>query len=395
MIRAVLLDLDNTLLINPDAAFASAFLQRIDSFFMEQTQYDGASRVIRQMMKAFAEPRAGTQSNWMLARDLFATALNTDSTQIERLFATFYASVYPKLENCTRLITGADDLVRRLRAMNLTVVIATNPIYPADAIRQRMAWASLPDDNDLYALITTAEVMHFAKPDAAYYAEIIARVGVEPEDVLMVGDSLRNDILPAQVIGLHTFHIDGDDTSPADASGTLVEFIEQVSHEGWLQARFTGRRHSPEMIVPQYRGNIGALYGLLEGVQPHMWHKRPSPDEWSILQLLCHLCNSEDTHQRPRLERILRENNPFIVAPQAPGPDLSLCDEDGHAIAAAFVATRGKTIDLVASLTADDWQRPARHSIFGLTTLLEMAHFTAQHDRLHLTQLCQTIGRCQ
>jgi hypothetical protein len=26
---------------------------------------------------------------------------------------------------------------------------------------------------------------------------------------------------------------------------------------------------------------------------------------------------------------------------------------------------------------------------------LEMAHFTAQHDRLHLNQICQTLGKCE
>nr|MCU0514203.1 DinB family protein [Anaerolineae bacterium] len=102
----------------------------------------------------------------------------------------------------------------------------------------------------------------------------------------------------------------------------------------------------------------------------------------------------ESTQQRPRLERILREDDPFLIAPRPPGPDIPVCAEDGHRIAAEFVQERARTMAFVHTLTAAEWQRPARHSIFGRTTLLEMAHFTAQHDRLHLNQLCQTIGRC-
>jgi hypothetical protein len=64
-------------------------------------------------------------------------------------------------------------------------------------------------------------------------------------------------------------------------------------------------------------------------------------------------------------------------------------------VAREFEEARRETLQLVATFTDVDWQRPARHSIFGLTTLLEMAYFTAQHDRLHLNQLCQTIGRCE
>lgn len=43
--------------------------------------------------------------------------------------------------------------------------------------------------------------------NTAYYIEALARVGVEPDETIMVGDSLQNDILPAQQAGLHTLHV--------------------------------------------------------------------------------------------------------------------------------------------------------------------------------------------
>jgi hypothetical protein len=63
-------------------------------------------------------------------------------------------------------------------------------------------------------------------------------------------------------------------------------------------------------------------------------------------------------------------------------------------VAYQFAQERENTLTLLASLTEDDWRRPATHSIFSNTTLLEMAHFTARHDRMHITQICQTLGRC-
>ena len=60
-----------------------------------------------------------------------------------------------------------------------------------------------------------------------------------------------------------------------------------------------------------------------------------------------------------------------------------------------WLAERQRTVDFLAALPAETWDRPARHSIFGPTTLLEVANFTATHDRLHLQQICQTIGRCE
>jgi hypothetical protein len=207
----------------------------------------------------------------------------------------------------------------------------------------------------------------------------------------MVGDSPKNDIQPAQTLGLHTFYVN----DAGNGDGTLSDFFHFVRDLGMLD-NLTSRALTPAMIIPQYQGNIGALYGLLAQVKPNFWEQHPDPNEWSIMQILCHLEESESDVQRPRLERIKQEVNPFLVSPNAPpGPQTESCDDDGYRVAKRFVEERLISINFLEGLTADDWQRPARHSIFGPTTLLEMAHFTAQHDRLHLNQLCQTIGGCE
>lgn len=397
MIKLVLLDLDNTLLRNPDMAFARAYLRLIDEHFASVMGIPNVSQHIRHFINIASNDHIRTQSLYSLAVAVLADATGAPTASIQNALADFYATQYPTLAACVQPVAGAAELIAHLRDQNIAVVIATNPIYPETAIRQRMAWGQLPQEKETYALITTAENMHFAKPDPAYYAEIVARVGVEPDEALLVGDSPRNDIIPAHVVGIPAFQIvgAGDAAAPeAQASGSLQDFIAITHQDNWQHELFSRRRLNPNMVFPQYRGNIGALYGMLEGVQPNFWHQRPDAAKQSILQILCHLRDSEDTHQRPRLQRILHEANPFIVAPRPPGPDIPTCDDDGYAIAADFVRARQETIQLLNTLRPEDWQRPARHSIFGLTTLLEMALFTAQHDRLHLNQLCQTIGRC-
>jgi hypothetical protein len=138
------------------------------------------------------------------------------------------------------------------------------------------------------------------------------------------------------------------------------------------------------------------LFGLIDPIKPHFWTQHPDPEEWSPLEIVCHLLEREPSVQRARLERILQEHNPFLTDPGLPlGPyQMPPCADDGEDAAARFLAERKITIALLEGISAEDWQRPARHSIFGPTSLLEMALFTAQHDRLHLQQLCQTIGRC-
>jgi hypothetical protein len=151
------------------------------------------------------------------------------------------------------------------------------------------------------------------------------------------------------------------------------------------------------MIEPEMRGNIGALFGVIAPAQPHFWQQHPDPQEWSPIQIVCHLVESEIKVQRPRQERILAEENPFLPITQPPlsARDAVPCGDEGYSVAERFMKERMTTLNWLRQLAPDDWMRRARHSTFGPTTLLEMAQFTAQHDRLHISQLCQTLGQCR
>lgn len=392
MIKAVLLDLDNTLLKNSDSVFVAEYFRLMDDYFF--TRWNTTlSSTLRRVIKASMSRRDPQHTNSQIAQQILAEETGKTAEELAGVFIDFYAEVYPNLRRCTEPVPGAAALVDYLREHKYAIAIATNPLYPPEAIRQRIAWAGLPDTLDAYTLVTHADNMHFVKPDAAYYAEIVARIGVEPDEAVMVGDSLVNDIEPAAWVGLNTFTI--TDEGNSTYAGSLSHFYQTVISHQWLEAQ-TPRPLMPEAIEPELRGNIGAFFGLLNEVKPHHWNQHPDPNEWSILQVVCHLLESERQIQQPRLRRILEEDNPFLVQPQAPpGPEAAACDTDGIRAAREFAQLREHTIEWLGHLQPDDWHRPARHSVFGLTSLLEMAHFTAQHDRLHINQICQTLGRCQ
>lgn len=388
MIKAILLDLDNTLLGNDDHVFALEYLRLAEEFFGTRWRITGFSQVILRYIRGVSLPRDDMRiSNTEYAVRIIEDATSMTSEEIKAGFEAFYREAYPALQACTQYIEAARTLLDSLWDYGYSVVIATNPIYPAEAIRQRLAWAGLPDDLSAYAFVTHGDTMRFAKPNPAYYAEILARVKIEPDEAVMIGDSLDNDIIPANTIGIHTYHLNRENT--------LDTVIELVKNRDWLENLFP-KSLKPEMIDPQLTGNLGAMYGMLDDVKQHFWHQQPDPNEWSIMQILCHLAESEVTVQRPRLQQILTANNPFLADPKPPpGPKTKPCSDDGWHVAEEFIAQRRITLKFLQTLGSEDWLRPARHSIFGPTNLLEMAHFTAQHDRLHLRQLCQTIGNCE
>ncbi|MCA9915868.1 MAG: HAD-IIIA family hydrolase, partial [Anaerolineae bacterium] len=379
-IKAILLDLDNTLIVNPDRAFAAAFLREFQQALNKSFPEIDATTLFRDGLQLLSGQRRGDETNYArIVRHLIETA---KSDRIAEVLTDFYATAYPRLSSWVETVPGAAELILKLHKEGYAIVIATNPIYPAAAVRHRMAWGGLPLDESLYALITNADNMHFSKPSPAYYAEIIGRVGIEPDEALMVGDRLSNDIEPAALIGIHTYH---SKTNKLEELPRMVEELQDVRKPLNLQ---------PDGVIAQLRGNIGAFYGFMAHIKPNYWLQRPDADEWSLLQIFCHLAEVEVTEHRARLERILQQENPFLVGNEPPGADIPLCDEDGIRVAARFVEEREKTLALLQSIPAESWNRPARHSVFGLTTFIEMAYFTAQHDRLHLNQICQTLGRC-
>ena len=397
MIKAILFDLDNTLLTNPGLPFVQGYLRLGDEHFSRAWGYDGFSQTALDILRAMNGSRPDPQeTNAQLGTRVIATSEHRglDETAVE--LQRFYSETYASLQPCVTPVAQAVEIIEASRNAGYGIIIATNPIYPSAAIRQRMSWGDLAADLEHYTFVSHAENMHFIKPDPAYYAEILARIGVEPDEAIMVGDDWENDIRPAATLGIHTYHISPEpDRSPNENSGSLQDFHVAIVSDTWQQ---TLLRHAldPKMIEPQLRGNIGALFGLLGSIKPHFWDQHPDPNEWSPLQIVCHLWESEDDVQRPRLERILTDDNPFLAATKKPlGPQKFYCAATGMDYARKLASARQKTIHWLRALDYEDWFRPARHSIFGPTTLLEMAHFTAQHDRLHLNQLCQTLGNCE
>ncbi len=94
------------------------------------------------------------------------------------------------------------QLVYELKAKGIRVALATNPIFPAIATESRTRWAGLqPED---FELITTYENIGYSKPNPEYYREILRRLDVKPENVLMVGNDAIED-MAAREAGTEVF----------------------------------------------------------------------------------------------------------------------------------------------------------------------------------------------
>lgn len=219
MFEVALLDLDNTLIHNPDRQFAMAFMQCMDAYFQQELQINGVSSAFRKGIQ-----QASTQVNQKTITDVMVTMIAEETTiapnQIRKVYENFYINAYASLQSHTSSVASAIPLIELLLSHNIAIVIATNPLYPEIAIKQRIEWAGLDKFIDSFKLITNSDILHVSKPNPAYYTDILHRLDLKSEQCIMVGDSLRNDIEPAEIVGIETYIIPTPDA--------LTQFYEHV-----------------------------------------------------------------------------------------------------------------------------------------------------------------------
>lgn len=405
MIKAILFDLDNTLIQNPPEEFTRSYVLQLIPFL--QTKFPHLERevlgnAIRQGILGTIADKDPLKLNIEVFAEKFTAITNIPATDYIAVLREYLRDLYPNLKSWVQPREASIHLVEWLLANRYAIAVATNPLFLREAVIERMGWGNLTLEKHPFWFITTFETMHFTKPNMEYFEEILSRLGFEPDEALMVGDDWDNDVAPAAKAGLNTYWItSGNQTPPTkdvtpDGMGTMDDLLACIVDENWLET-LHGRPLTPEQIAPRLRGNIAALLGLVQEIPDHFWNQHPDPNEWSPLEIVVHLRDRETDVQRARLRRILREDNPFLVSPEEPPAPGSqdLHHEDGRQVVMQFAAARQETLDFLATLTHEQWQRPARHSVFGPTSLLEMAAFTARHDRLHINQLCQTLGKCE
>ncbi len=230
IIRAILFDLDDTLLGNNMDRFLPAYFgllaPHVAGYIPPDTFMPALLAATRAMI-ANMDPQVTNQQAFSTS---FFPRVGRTQEEMMPVFDEFYATRFGSLRSHTRRLPEARLVVQAALDAGYDVVIATNPLFPEAAIQQRLEWAGLGDLS--FKLVTSYEVMHFCKPHPDYYAEIAQRIGWKPDECIMVGDDWGNDIAPALQAGLQVYWINPAAELPSGFSeqsrGTLAQFWESL-----------------------------------------------------------------------------------------------------------------------------------------------------------------------
>ena len=205
LLRVVLLDLDDTLLGNNIELFLPPYFAALGRRMAQFVAPDDLVKMLLASTRVMMKNDDPAITNQQVFDADFFPRLGRPAASVRPTLAAFYEEDFPALKRHTQTRPQARPLVQALFDRGYDVVIATNPMFPRRAIEHRLDWAGVLDFP--FELITTYENSHFCKPNPHYYEEILNRLDCRPDQAMMVGDDLANDIEPAAQVGLHTYWI--------------------------------------------------------------------------------------------------------------------------------------------------------------------------------------------
>jgi HAD superfamily hydrolase (TIGR01549 family) len=158
-----------------------------------------------------------------------------EAEKIKERFDHFYQTEFADLDQYFELDRETPAaIIEHLKKQGKRLVLATNPLFPKEAVAARLAWAGL-DASD-FEFLTHYENMSYAKPNPNYYQEILNKIGAEPKDCLMIGNDLKEDAV-ASKLGIKTFIIEDkliereESDYPIAWQGSLKEFKELLQEQ--------------------------------------------------------------------------------------------------------------------------------------------------------------------
>jgi FMN phosphatase YigB (HAD superfamily) len=201
MLRAILFDLDNTMVLFDEPAFYERYFIRIYRVFSDIFSPDEfRNRLLRATMAL--RGNSGAVNNRRFFMKVFVERYENLATEIWRRFMKFYEDDYDEIQVEVKVPSGLHAVISRLQQSGLKLVVASNPIFPLIVQQKRMAWAGI--DRFRFDLVTHIENMSFVKPRLEYYLQICEKIGEAPGDCLMVGNDPINDMV-AGATGMKTY----------------------------------------------------------------------------------------------------------------------------------------------------------------------------------------------
>ena len=205
MIDTIMFDLDGTLLRYSQDDFLASYFAELRKVFtglgLDAELAIKATWAGTKAMVLGDGSRFNTFSFWEAFAD-FMSLTPEQTTLAEAACDNFYRNEFNAVKRVMAPGNLPGNIIRSMAAKGYTLVLATNPLFPACAITSRLAWIGLEPADFIY--ISHYSNSTYCKPNLEYYREIFTKINKAPELCLMIGNNPAEDMCAGE-LGSETF----------------------------------------------------------------------------------------------------------------------------------------------------------------------------------------------
>lgn len=233
--NTILFDLDGTLLPMDIDHFLDLYFHNMGKHFYNWTDPKQLAKNVLQATEVMIRTNDG-RTNEAIFMEHFESLIEGDIQAYKEHFSKYYETLFTNVKASTYQSKEMIEAVRILKEKGYTLVIATNPLFPYRANIHRITWAGL--DPQWFTHITSFEDNRYSKPYPQFFQEVLDKIGKQPEECMMVGNDVFDD-LPAATLGISTYLLTDclintynlDNTANYTGSySDFLAFVQQLPH---------------------------------------------------------------------------------------------------------------------------------------------------------------------
>lgn len=227
-LNTILFDLDGTLLPMDMDNFTKIYFEQLGIYFKDLIDPKTLGKSIWASTETMVKNLEHKTNEEVFMSD-FAKRIHGDLNIYQERFDKFYDTCFLEAKSAVFENPYIQKSVALLQKKGYKLVVATNPLFPLKAIQHRIKWAGFKVED--FSYITHYEKNHYCKPQIQYYEEVLRDIKKTPEECMMVGNDVQEDLVAGK-LGIKTFLIKDyilhrtDDKIPADYIGSYVDFYK-------------------------------------------------------------------------------------------------------------------------------------------------------------------------
>ena len=229
MLKYILFDLDGTLLPMDQDEFVNYYFKTLchtlkntypDSKELAKNIWIGTNNMLNNNGSITNE-----KCFWNKLKEIYGENIMDN----KYLFDNYYENEFNLVKKTIKITDNSKKCVDILIQKGYKLILATNPLFPLSAVKNRLKWVGL--DSNMFSYITSYENSTYTKTNKNYFKEILNKLEINANDCLMVGNDATED-LKANGVGINTYLItdcliNKDDVDISKLQhGSFKDFIE-------------------------------------------------------------------------------------------------------------------------------------------------------------------------